>query len=110
MLLSEVFLALSLGLGISYIAKTPDASKMIIMIVIQLSSFFGGAYFKIEIAAGILGFITNLSPLTWANQAITKLVYMNDLGAVVPAISLNLGISVLFLGIAIVSFQRREGL
>jgi ABC-2 type transport system permease protein len=110
LLLSEVFLALSLGLGISYIAKTPDASKMIIMIVIQLSSFFGGAYFKIENAAGILGFITNLSPLTWANQAITKLVYMNDLGAVVPAISLNLGISVLFLGIAIVSFQRREGL
>ncbi|MDP4103688.1 MAG: ABC transporter permease [Bacillota bacterium] len=110
LLLSEVFLALSLGLGISYMAKTPDASRMIIMVFLQLSSFFGGAYFKIENEAGILGFITNLSPLTWANQAITKIIYMNDFGSVLPAISLNLGISVLFLGIAIVLFQRREGL
>jgi ABC-2 type transport system permease protein len=110
LLLSEVFLALSIGLGISYMAKTPDASKMIIMVFLQLSSFFGGAYFKIENAKGILGFITNLSPLTWANQAITKIIYMNDFGTFFQAISLNLGISVLFLGIAIFIFQRREGL
>jgi ABC-2 type transport system permease protein len=110
LLLSEVFLALSIGLGISYMAKTPDASKMIIMVFLQLSSFFGGAYFKIENAKGILGFITNLSPLTWANQAITKIIYMNDFGSFFQAISLNLGISVLFLGIAIFIFQRREGL
>ncbi len=110
LLLSEVFLAVSLGLGISYIAKTPDASRMIITIVIQLSAFFGGAYFKIENAKGILNLIMNLSPLTWANQAITKVIYLNDLHAAIPAISLNLGIAVLFLGIAILSFQRREGL
>lgn len=110
LLLSEVFLAVSFGLGISYIAKSPDASRMIITIVLQLSAFFGGAYFKIENAKGILNFIINLSPLTWVNQAITKIIYLNDLHAAIPAISLNLGISVLFLGIAILSFQRREGL
>lgn len=109
-LLSEVFLAVSFGLGISYIAKTPDASRMIIMIVLQLSAFFGGAYFKIDHAAGVLNFVINLSPLTWVNQAITKMIYMNDLSAAVPVISLNLGIAILFLGFSIVSFQRREGM
>lgn len=108
--LSEVFLAVSFGLGISYIAKSPDASKMIIIIVIQLFSFFGGAYFRIEGVTGILRFIVNLSPLTWANQAITKMIYLNDVSAAFSALSLNLGIAVLFLGIAMVLFQRREGL
>lgn len=105
-LVTEVILAVSFGLGISYIAKTGEASRMIIMIVIQVASFFGGAYFKIVGAAEV----TQFSPLTWANDAITKIIYENDITAAIPAISLNLGISVLFLAIAIISFQRREGL
>jgi ABC-2 type transport system permease protein len=40
-LATEVFLAVSFGLGISYIAKTGESSKTIIMIVIQLAAFFG---------------------------------------------------------------------
>jgi ABC-2 type transport system permease protein len=110
LLLSEVFLAASFGLGMSYITKTGESSRMIITIVIQLSSFFGGAYFKIENPTGILNVITHLSPLTWVNQAITKIIYANDLGAAITPIALNLGIAILFLAIAIVSFQRREGL
>jgi ABC-2 type transport system permease protein len=110
LLLSEVFLAASFGLGISYIAKTGESSRTIIMIVIQLSSFFGGAYFKIENPTGIMNVITHLSPLTWINQAITKIVYTNDLGAAITPIALNIGISILFLAITIVSLQRREGL
>lgn len=109
-LLTEVFLAVSFGLGISYIAKTGEASRSIIMIIVQLASFFGGAYYKIDNPSGMLGIITNLSPLTWANHALTKIIYGNDIGAGVPAISLNLGISALFLAIAIVSLRRREGL
>jgi ABC-2 type transport system permease protein len=109
-LLSEVFLAVSFGLGISYIAKTGEASRIIIMLVIQLSSFFGGAYFRIGDATGIISIVTNLSPLTWANHAITKIIYANDIGAAFPAIGLNLGIAVLFLAFTIISLQRREGL
>jgi ABC-2 type transport system permease protein len=109
-LLSEVFFAVSFGLGVSYIAKTGEATRMIIMIVIQLSSFFGGAYFKIDNPTGILNYVTKLSPLTWANQAITKIIYTNDMGAALTPITLNLGISIIFLGIAIISFQKREGL
>ena len=104
-LLTEVFLAISFGLGIGYITKTAEASRAIIMVVVQLASIFGGAYFVVE-----ENFVTNLSPLTWANTAVMKIIYANDVGAALPVISLNLGISALFLLIAIIALRRREGL
>ncbi|MFD3448279.1 ABC transporter permease [Microbacteriaceae bacterium 4G12] len=104
-LLTEVFLAISFGLGIGYITKTGEASKAIIMVVVQVASIFGGAYFVVE-----ENMITNLSPLTWANTAIMKIIYANEVGAALPVISLNLGISALFLLIPIIALRRREGL
>ncbi|WP_144561258.1 ABC transporter permease [Bacillus mycoides] len=104
-LLTEVFLAISFGLGIGYMTKTGESSRAIIMIVVQLASIFGGAYFVVE-----ENFVTNLSPLTWANTAVMKIIYANDIGAALPVISLNLGISALFLFIAIIALRRREGL
>jgi ABC-2 type transport system permease protein len=105
-LLTEVILAVSFGLGLSYITKTGATARIIIMIVVQLASMVGGAYYKLSDTSGI----SSLSPLTWANTAITKIIYGNDLAAAVPAISLNLGISAVFLAIVIVSLQKREGL
>ena len=105
-LLTEVFLAISFGLGVSYITKTGAASKMIVMIVVQISSMIGGAYYKLSDTSGI----ASLSPLTWANTAITKIIYTNDLAAAVPVITLNICLAALFLLITIVSLQRREGL
>ena len=104
-LLTQVFLAISFGLGIGYITKTAEASRAIIMVVVQLASIFGGAYFVVE-----ENFVTNLSPLTWANTAVMKIIYANDVGAALPVIFLNLGISALFLLIAIIALRRREGL
>ncbi|WP_440603120.1 ABC transporter permease [Bacillus sp. GB_SG_008] len=104
-LLTEVFLAISFGLGIGYITKTGEAAKAVIMVVVQLASIFGGAYFVVE-----ENVLTNMSPLTWANTAIMKIIYANDLGAALPVISLNIGISALFLLIAIIVLRRREGL
>lgn len=109
-LISEIFLAVSFGLGISCIAKTQEAARTITTLVIQLASFFGGAYFKIDNPTGIFKFITDLSPLTWVNRAITRIIYANDLTAVMLPIILNMSISFLFLMIAIISLQRREGL
>lgn len=107
---TEIILATSFGLGLSYLAKTEGVSTIIVTVVAQLASFFGGAYFKIEDADGLFKFATKLSPLTWENAAITKIIYANDLFAAIPAITLNLGISILFLLIAIISLTRREGL
>ncbi|MBO0958736.1 ABC transporter permease [Neobacillus sp. MM2021_6] len=109
-LLSEVVLAVSIGIGVSFLAKTSAAPQVIIMLFVQLSSFFGGAYFKIENPEGIFKLITDLSPLTWMNTAITKIIYANDFAAAIPAIGINLIGSFLLLLVAIISLQRREGL
>ena len=45
-LLTKTMLAVSLGLAISYFMKG-DASRSLLMIVIQVSSFLGGAYFPV---------------------------------------------------------------
>ncbi len=74
-LLTEVLLATSFGLGIGYITKTGEASRAIILVIVQLASIFGGAYFVVE-----ENFVTNLSPLTWANTAVMKIIYANDVG------------------------------
>ncbi|WP_269409895.1 ABC transporter permease [Lentibacillus daqui] len=109
-LLTEVILAVSFGLGLSFLIKTPAGPAMVIMIVIQLASFFGGAYFPIDDADGVLQVITNLSPLTWENDALFKTIYANDLSSVLPAIGMNIGLAMLFLLIATISLRRREGL
>jgi ABC-2 type transport system permease protein len=109
-LLTEILFAVSLGIGLSYISKSSAGPRMMVLLFVQLSSFFGGAYFKIENPQGFFKFITDLSPLTWMNSALTKIIYANDLGAAAPAMGINIGGSILFLLIAVISLQRREGL
>lgn len=107
-LLSEILLATSFGLGVSYITKTEGASNAIIMVVIQLVAFFGGSYFPIQDSKGFD--FTDLSPLKWANDSVVKVIYSNELWPAIHAALLNVGISALFLIVAILFLKRREGL
>jgi ABC-2 type transport system permease protein len=109
-LLTEVVFAVSFGIGVSFISKTAAGPSVMIMLFAQLSSFFGGAYFRIENPEGIFKVITELSPLTWMNHGLTKIIYANDFSAAIPAITINLTGALLFLLVAIISLQRREGL
>jgi ABC-2 type transport system permease protein len=109
-LLTEVVFAVSLGIGVSFLTKTSAGPRVIIMLFVQLSSFFGGAYFKIENPEGIFKLITDLSPLTWMNTALTKIIYTNNFSAAIPALTINLAGAFIFLLVAIISLQRREGL
>lgn len=105
-LLTEILMAVSFGLGVSFLTKTGGAARTIVMIVIQVGSFIGGAYFKTDFA----GFIPKLSPLSWANEGITKIIYANDFSGALSSIALNMGITIIMLLIAVVTYQRREGL
>lgn len=110
-LLSEVIMALSLGLAFSYLLKG-SASRGIISLIVQLMSFFGGAYFPIgdEAGGGIMGFLVNLSPIRWGNHGLTQVIYGNDVSAAWPAVGLYIGFAILFLGASIAVMRRREGL
>ena len=103
-LLTQVFLAISFGLGIGYITKTAEASRAIIMVGVQLASIFGGAYFVIE-----ENFVTNLSPLTWANTAVMKIIYANDVGAKTTSHFFKPWNFSTLLLIAIIALRRRRG-
>lgn len=108
LLLTEIIFSVSIGIGVSMFSKSAGA-RAILNIFIQLASFFGGAYFKIE-HAGKLQALLNLSPLTWINQAITKIIYNNDLSAAIPVAAANLCIALLILLISVTALQKREGL
>ncbi|MCD9022414.1 ABC transporter permease [Cohnella silvisoli] len=108
-LVTEVILAVSLGLGLSYILKG-DTSRSVVMIFLQIASFVGGAYFPIMGTDSFLGFVTNLSPLRWANKALAQIIYNDNVAGALPAIGLNVGIAAAFLLIAIISMRRQEAL
>ncbi|WP_136607919.1 ABC transporter permease [Paenibacillus dokdonensis] len=109
-LLTEVIMSISLGLFISYMMKG-EPSGGIVMIIVQLASFLGGAYFPMgDDTGGFLGSVTNLSPIRWGNQALTEIVYNNALTAALPVMLLNMGLAVLFLGAAAMMMHRKEGI
>ncbi len=81
-LVSEVVMAMSLGLVSSYLLKG-TASRGVISLVVQLMSFFGGAYFPIldDEGGGLMGFLVNLSPIRWANHGLTQVIYADNVSA-----------------------------
>ncbi|GFZ32996.1 ABC transporter permease [Clostridium zeae] len=112
-LLTEVILAVSLGLGVSYLAKKPETPRTVVMLIIQVASFVGGAYFPIDDIdnyGGILKLLVKLSPLSWSNEAINKVIYSGNNAAIIPAVVFNMTVACLFLIIASVISGRREAL
>ncbi|WP_229750398.1 ABC transporter permease [Paenibacillus nasutitermitis] len=108
-LFTEIVFALSLGLGISYVFKG-EASGAVIMIIIQLAAFVGGAYFPTADSTGIMKTLSYYSPLRWSNDALLQIIYADNLSPAFIAIMLNIGIAALFLMVAVISMRRREGL
>jgi ABC-2 type transport system permease protein len=110
-LLSEVIMAMGFGLACGYMIKG-RAGRNVVSLIVQLLSFFGGAYFPIgdDSGGGFMGLLTNLSPIRWANHGLTQVIYGNDVTAAWPVVWLNIGFAVLFLGTSIIVMRRREGL
>ncbi|MGG6309867.1 ABC transporter permease [Paenibacillus macerans] len=110
-LASEVVMAVSLGLAISYVLKEA-ATRGVIMIFTQIAAFFGGAYFPMgaDEDLGAIGYVANLSPIRWANVAITKIIYNDQLSVALPVVALNLGVAFVMLAAAALMMRRREGL
>ncbi|WP_276469437.1 ABC transporter permease [Priestia filamentosa] len=111
LLATEVFLAVSLGICISYIAKTPQTTSVISIVFVQLANFFGGAYFPFTAEEGtFLHLIVNLSPLHWANKGILDVIYAGSFDTAFSVLFGNIGIALLCILITTFALQRREGL
>lgn len=107
-LFTVVLLAVSFGLGMTYIFKG-DASRSVVMIFTQLASMFGGAYFPIqEDENNFFGNLVNISPLHWANDGLMSLIYNNDLQAALSVVALNAAVAAAFLAFVAISMRRKE--
>ncbi|WP_442602258.1 ABC transporter permease [Paenibacillus sp. KN14-4R] len=109
-LITQVLLAISCGIGVSYMAKSTGSARSIISTAIQIFSVLGGAYFIFDTSDQIVNIITHLSPITWVRIAVTKIIYTGDLSAAIPAIGFNIAVAVIMILISIVSMRKREGL
>lgn len=108
-LLTEVILAISLGLAVSFIFKE-SSSIAVIMIFAQMASFFGGAYFPLGELKGFMLVVANASPLYWINSGMMKVIYNGDVQAALPVIGLNVGIAAVLLLFSAIVIRRREAL
>lgn len=109
-LLSEIIFTVCFGMGIGYMMQSSGKANVFIMIVVQVSAFFGGAFFKLANPEGVMKVITKLSPLEWQNNALLNLIHANDMSHIVPTLLLNIGVGALFLFIPMLLLRNREGL
>lgn len=105
-LLTELLLAVSVGLGVSFLIQG-EGARAVVLIFTQISSFLGGAYFPIGDVEGVLDILTNLSPIRWANLALMQIIYADNPSAAWPAIGLNTSIALVFLFFASISIRKR---
>jgi ABC-2 type transport system permease protein len=108
-LLTEVALAVSFGLLCGYLFKN-GTGRPFVVIVIQIFSFIGGAYFPVGDSSGFMGKIILLSPLRWANDALHQVIYADQASAALPAILLNLAFVTAFLALSAIYMRRQEAL
>lgn len=108
-LLSQIVFSLGLGLCIGYLIRG-SASFSVLVAFVQVSCFFGGAYFPVKDLTGALGVVRDLTPLTWTNDALLDIIFADRLSAAVPTILINAGSAVFMLAAAVILMRRREGL
>ncbi|MNW50176.1 ABC-2 family transporter protein [compost metagenome] len=104
-------MGVSLGLAVSYVLKDA-ATQGVLMILTQVASFFGGAYFPMgaDEDLGVIGYAANLSPIRWANVAITRIIYNDQVSVMWPVVALNLSLAIVLLAAAAWMMRRKEGL
>ncbi|QAY65293.1 ABC transporter permease [Paenibacillus protaetiae] len=107
-LLAEAVMATLFGFAASELVKGAGA-RGLVMIIIQLATLFGGAYFPVQ-NIGMLGTAASLSPIRWGSSALMNIIYDGNTSAAWPAIGLYGGFSVLFLAMTVITMRRKEGI
>jgi ABC-2 type transport system permease protein len=107
LLISEVIMAVSFGIGLAFIIKKQLIISGFLNLAIPALVFLGGGYFPVERFGKLFSYLAVLSPLRWSNQALFLVIYSSDLSMMIPAILLNLAVAVFFIGMAS-CLTRRE--
>jgi ABC-2 type transport system permease protein len=106
-LLSEIIMSVSLGVGVAFLVKNDSAAGGILNAIIPFIAFLGGAYVPLEtFNEGFFLRLTNISPLKWVNRSIINTIYSGDTSTVLQTIIINLGIAAVFIAISSGIFRK----
>lgn len=96
-LFSEVFMAVSLGIGVAFIVKSEYVNS-VISSIIPVIVLLGGCYFPLEqFNSKLLNVLSNISPLKWINDAIFQAIYNNNLSVIPKAVLISLTAGIIFI-------------
>lgn len=110
-MMSEIIMVISLGVGIAFIIKDEHVMSSVINIVIPIIIFFGGGYIPLEtMDSKIINMLSRFSPVEWTNTAIFGVIYSNDYSYIPAAIAINLSVSAVFLLIGALMFKKEGAL
>lgn len=108
-LTSEIVMAVSIGISVSFIAKSEGAMSGILHMIVVFMIFLGGGYFPLEqFNSTTLDTVVKLSPIKWVNDAMFNSIYRNDFSKILPAILINLIIGLILIFISSMAFRKEE--
>lgn len=106
---SEIVMAVSIGVAVSFIAKSEAAMSGILNMIIVLMGFLGGAYFPIEqINSAALNTVASFSPIRWINDTMFNIIYLDDFGKMINTILINLSIGLILMLVSSMAFRKEE--
>jgi ABC-2 type transport system permease protein len=106
-LISLIVLAISLGVGISYMVKKESTASSILNTLIPFLVFLGGGYTPLDqIGNSLILKLAEISPIRWANRTIFNVIYNSDTSQVLQTIALNLAVAAVFIGISSYIFKK----
>lgn len=106
-IISEIVMAVSIGVGVGIIIKNENAMSGILNIFIPFIVFFGGGYVPLSnFNSPIINLISKASPLKWTNDAIFKVIYGGSFKYVPEALLFNLATAVVFITVSSILFRE----
>lgn len=107
-ILSEIIMAISIGVGVAFMTKKDTLCSALLNIIIPFITFFGGGYVPIgDFKNKAINLVSNISPLKWTNDAIFTFIYSNNIHNIKTAIIINMIIAVVFLSISSLIYKRQ---
>lgn len=109
LIISEVIMVVSLGLGVGLLAKNEAIATVILQMLISVLGFLGGSYVSIDDFSKAVLKVAEFSPIRWMNRALFQVIYSQDFSSVPTTILINLCLTIFFTGM-VCFFLRKGGL
>lgn len=106
--MAESFMAVSVGIGISFIVKNPSTMEGLLSILIPFLVFIAGGYTDSVNKIPIVKKIAWVSPVKWVNQSMFNIIYDNNYSIFSKTIFLNLAIAGIFIFASALLYRKEE--